>query len=293
MQILLKTEGVDISLKDSEERAILHWLAGVSERKPSDKDKIDYCLKLLLSSNYVQMKGIDDRYTSGNTALSIAVERGFQYRVMVLLNNGADVMALEQGSKALLSSMSSVLEEILDNCLMSNDKPVTSKDYSLEFGNPQLLGNLSLCMAESQHLRDLLKHPVISTFLTLKWEKFRWLFYLDLAFYVTFVFFLTVYILCSESYKTLTDAGVARNTTGPFSFNDSYITSGINDKKFTSQTNKSSLQVLGYSLTVLLVILFSRKVAQLAKYRWAYILSLENWLEILLLIATLLSYTDV
>jgi ankyrin repeat protein len=48
MQILLK-KGVDISLQDSEERAILHWLAGVSVRKPSDKDKIEYCLKLLLS----------------------------------------------------------------------------------------------------------------------------------------------------------------------------------------------------------------------------------------------------
>jgi hypothetical protein len=74
--------------------------------------------------------------------------------------------------------MSSVLEEILDDCLMSIEKTGTSKEYSLKFKYSQLLGNLSLRVAESQHLRDLLRHPVISTFLALKWQKFGFLCYI-------------------------------------------------------------------------------------------------------------------
>jgi len=46
---------------------------------------------------------------------------------------------------------------------------------------------------------------------------------------MSFLFFLTVYILYSEPYNTVRDGGAASNTTDPFSFNDSNITSGIND----------------------------------------------------------------
>jgi ankyrin repeat protein len=97
--ILLKKLEIDVSLKDNDQRTILHWLAGVRERNAGDKQKIEYCLKLLLRSNNIWKKGIDDRDSSGNTALCIAVERGFQERAKLLLNEGADVMVLKNEVK--------------------------------------------------------------------------------------------------------------------------------------------------------------------------------------------------
>jgi ankyrin repeat protein len=50
LQLLLEKGGIDTSLKDHEERTILHWLAGVNEGKLGDKEKIEKCLKILLES---------------------------------------------------------------------------------------------------------------------------------------------------------------------------------------------------------------------------------------------------
>ena len=41
LQLLLEKKIIDTSLKYNKERTILHWLAGVGERKPGDKEKIE------------------------------------------------------------------------------------------------------------------------------------------------------------------------------------------------------------------------------------------------------------
>jgi hypothetical protein len=119
------------------------------------------------------------------------------------------------------------------------------------------------------------------------------LFFIDVFFYVMFVLFLTAYILCSDSYNTLNDGGVANNTSGPFSFNDSYMKSGMNYTNFTSQPNASILLFLLLCLIALLSLPILREMHQLIIHRQAYIVSLENWLEILLIIATFISCSGV
>ena len=59
LQLLLEKKIIDTSLKYNKERTILHWLAGVGERKPGDGEKIEKGLKLLLDSNCILKKGID------------------------------------------------------------------------------------------------------------------------------------------------------------------------------------------------------------------------------------------
>ena len=41
LQLLLEKKIIDTSLKYNKERTILHWLAGVGERKSGDKEKIE------------------------------------------------------------------------------------------------------------------------------------------------------------------------------------------------------------------------------------------------------------
>jgi len=66
----MEVDGGGIFKKGNEQRTILHWLAGVSEREQGDKEKIEKALKFLLESN--------DQDRWGNTALYIAVESGFR-----------------------------------------------------------------------------------------------------------------------------------------------------------------------------------------------------------------------
>jgi len=110
-----------------------------------------------------------------------------------------------------------------------------------------------------------------------------------MGFYVTILLFLTVYILFSKPHNILNDGGAASNTTDPFSFNDSNITSGINDSNFASESNSSSLRLLQIILMIPLILLTLREMQKLIVQRWVYVKLLRNWLEILLIIATFIS----
>jgi hypothetical protein len=155
----------DTSVKDNGERIIPHWMASVSERKPGDKQRVENCLKLLLTTDYRLKFGIDDRDSSGNTALCTAVERRYQERATLLLINSADLLVFEDGSKVLLSASLKMMKDILDDRLQTNDKPATSKSYILRL-KYEFLNNIVPCIAESQDFRGLLRHPVISIFLS-------------------------------------------------------------------------------------------------------------------------------
>ena len=292
LQLLWEKKRMDASLKDHEGRAILHWLAGVNEGKPGDKEEIEECIKLLLDSNSIPKKGIDDRDSLGNTPLYITGESGFRDRAKLLLSKGADIRVFESGSKILFSDSLSIVEETLDDCLQHNDKPVTSKDLELKL-NYQSLMNITPRIAESKIHRDLLKHPVMSTFLTIKWKKVRLIFFLNIVFYIIFLFFLTLYVLLSEPHNTPNDGGAASDTTDLFSFNNGNITSGINESNFTSQPNSRSLITLHGFLMISLFLLTLRNMRQLIIHGSVHIKSLANCLEILLIISTFISCSGV
>jgi len=293
LETLQKKKEINIiNLMDNEERTILHWLARLNERKPEDKRSLMDCLNLLFRPGCIWKVHTEDRDRSGNTALYTAVECGFRDRAKLLLSKGADVRVFESGSKILLSDSVSIVKEILDDCLLSNKKPLTSKDLKLWL-NYQPFMNIVPRIAESELHGELLAHPVMSTFLILNWEKVKFLFLLDLFFYVTFLFSMTIFILLFAPYNTLNDGGAASNTADPTSFDDSYTDSGMNDSKFTSQTNNSSLSFWQNFLMILLIPITLRETVQLSVYRWVYVKSVENWLEILLIIATVISCSGV
>ena len=291
LEILLKKKEINISLKDYKDRTILHWKVQVSERKPSDKYILDNCFKLLLDSHSLTKMVIDIRDVSDNTALYVALQSGIRDRAKLLLSEVADVSILVNACPLMLPTNLSLLEEILEDCLLPNDQLLMSKDLLLRFNN-ELLKNIFPHIAESQQLRKLLKHPVSSNFLFLKWLKARFIFFLDMIFYAIFLFFLTVYDLCSEQYNTH-EGGTARNTTGPFSFNDNNITSDKNNGNVISQPNDRGLFFLWMSLKNLLSFLILRKLLQLSLQGWVHVESLENWLEISLIIATFIPCSGV
>jgi hypothetical protein len=291
LQLLLGKKGHDIVLKDNEQRTILHWLARVSTRKQEEKQILQNCLTRLFSRDCSWNVDIEDRDCWGNTALYIAVERGFRERAKLLLSKGADVKIFERGSK-MLSASQSLVKEFLNDCLQSNDKPLTSTDLQLKL-KCHSVNCIVPRIAESKFHTNLLAHPVMSTFLFLRWEKLKFVFFADVALYLAFLFFLTAYILFSEPYNTVNDGGAARNTIGPSSFNGSNITSDMIDSNVKSQLDRRSLIFLWLFLMVLLSFLILREIAQLIVHRWVYVRSPENWLEIVLIFATFMSCSGV
>ena len=117
-------------------------------------------------------------------------------------------------SKILPETIEDYLNE---QCLTSNGKPVTSEDleiiYDYSFLAPPVNESLSdedqqelidkqavpeteclWYMGQSKQHRHLLKHPVVTSFLWLKWQKIRGYFNRNLRFYLLFVTTLTWYI---------------------------------------------------------------------------------------------------
>jgi ankyrin repeat protein len=167
LKLLLEKEGTDTILEDQECRKILHWLAGICEGKTGDKEKIDKFLNLLLESNNIRKVNIHTKDIWENTALYIAVERGFRVRAGLLLSKSADVRDFESDSKMLLSASLSIVKECLDDCLQDNGKPNTSKDLQLTLDYQSFVNNFPR-ITESEFHSHLLAHPVIVNFLAFK-----------------------------------------------------------------------------------------------------------------------------
>jgi len=123
-------------------------------------------------------------------------------------------------------------------------------------------------------LKSLLKHPLLSSFLYLKWHRIRHLLYANFAFYLTFYILLNAYIL-SMIYN------------GPPSENG---TQASND---SLSALGSSLQIAWYQdsvlwafTTVLLLLFTFREFLQFISCPWRYFRNLENWLEAVLIVLT-------
>ncbi|GFG29710.1 hypothetical protein Cfor_09675 [Coptotermes formosanus] len=226
---------------------------------------------------YLETEGEGDNCDNGGDEvqyiseldLSLARKNLFLYPINFGSSyTGADITVFEQISPVLSKENKSLLEGVLDDCLESNDEPVTGKKCTLTYKH-QLLEKMLPGMAEGPQLRQLLRHPVAATFLNLKWQQVKLFYFSDVVFYVIFLLILTAYILFLESNNRLTNKYTDNNSDDPES--------------------DGSPHFLFYLLMVSLGLLTTREIFQLCIYRRMYILSLENWLEILLILVTSVS----
>ncbi|KAJ4428647.1 hypothetical protein ANN_25640 [Periplaneta americana] len=142
---------------------------------------------------------------SGETPLHLAARMGDAETVLTLLRSGADIMHRVAGLEPPLTYIDpAVLEGYLDDCVDSNGESPLHQDYMLTFDyrflNP-VIGNKSrkrkwfhdsemppLKFLSSKHrLVHLLHHPVISSFIMLKWQKVRCMYLMNFVFYCLFL----------------------------------------------------------------------------------------------------------
>jgi ankyrin repeat protein len=277
LKLLLEKDTIEITLKGNEDRTIPHWWAWVSEKNPDDKKNLENCFKVLLHKGFFKTGSIENQDSSGNTPFSIAVDRDNRDRIILMLDTEFAYTASDHIRQILEPANKSLLEAILDYSFDTNDEPANSKDLEVTLKVDALINMTDFAVESLQH-KNLLKHPALSIFVNLHWEKLKFFFFLNLALYVTFLIFLTAYILFSEFCNIQNNRDVASNSNSPLSLNDNNVTCGMTDGR---RYNIS--QFLWYALMILLGLLFVRELCQLLVYSKSYIMSKENWLELLLI----------
>eukprot|EP00090_Calanus_glacialis_P040395 TRINITY_DN7041_c0_g1_i5.p1 TRINITY_DN7041_c0_g1~~TRINITY_DN7041_c0_g1_i5.p1 ORF type:complete len:976 (-),score=208.34 TRINITY_DN7041_c0_g1_i5:92-3019(-) len=301
---------IDFTVLDDEfKQTILHQII----RKPrlnlglSENSKaIDYesCLNIILDSKQTNLAGIINKQDIlGNTPLHYATQFWDQETVTKLLLLGANIGLRNYLGEAPISNiLPDTMESFLDNhCLKSEGNP-TNEDFKITFHydflapprendgkliqiqdseqgggkedkTPQPETDVLWYMARSKDHRHLLKHPVITSFLALKWSRISSHYNSNMLFFTILVGTLTAYIFSNYAGFSL---GVIPPT----------CPSNITDNLTMPAQPYGNSHSLWWMLTVLLGLLLCRELLQFSISPGQHFNSVENIVEVLLIVLT-------
>ncbi|TRY61355.1 hypothetical protein TCAL_01796 [Tigriopus californicus] len=233
----------DFSVRSDEtSETILHFIL-----KKGDRDDSKYldCLTFLLTNEQVLgdlQEVMNKRDVLGNTALHYATQKWPQEVSRQLLENGANIGMKNHWDETPIEKIQpDTLEAFLNEfCITSNgdvnhenfeitfnysflappkeDLPFANQDPSDDPENQKLSpgSNIKIALPETQSLWymgqskehcHLLQHPVVTSFLYLKWQRIRKYFNRNLRFYLLFVFILTWFIFDQFGGKSIREVG--------------------------------------------------------------------------------------
>ncbi|KAL0125733.1 hypothetical protein PUN28_004652 [Cardiocondyla obscurior] len=246
------------------------------------------CLKLILEQDNVNVRCSDNK---GNTPLHYAATAGCREAVILLLNQGSYIGHMNKFNAPPIADIpADVLSRYLDDCLQTRKS--CANECTIEFNYRCLMPHDTLEERDKTHratremqlfeyiannggLKHLLHHPLLSSFLYLKWHRIRYVLYANFAFYVIFYFALNAYIL-SMSY----DSKLENKTQ---SDNSSKSNEPLESTLRIVWYQNSSLQAL---ITIMLLLFIIREVLQMLSCVKSYVMSLRNWLEVALIVLT-------
>ncbi|XP_037713412.1 transient receptor potential cation channel protein painless [Drosophila subpulchrella] len=193
------------SLRLSKDSKLLNAVISRLEQQPYDGFNHQRCFDLLVDSDRVDINEAD----SGRLVpLSYAVLNRNTKAMKKLLNNGAYI-----GSKSAFGTLPiqdmppEVLEEQFDSCITTNGEKPGERNFEIIIdyknlmrqerdsgaGKPSAPSNQLhdemapiAFIADSKEFRHLLQHPLISSFLFLKWHRLSVIFYCNFLLYSLF-----------------------------------------------------------------------------------------------------------
>ncbi|XP_034482998.1 transient receptor potential cation channel protein painless-like [Drosophila innubila] len=187
---------------------LLHQLTGRLDERPQ-KTFSDYnkCFEVLLASGLVD---VNERDKSDRTPLYYAISYNKEFGVRELLKHDAYLGMKSYFNELAIDDIDPVLlEEHFDDCITSEGSSRADKNFKiiLNYKTLKLPSNINssemepICtMAKSKALRHLLKHPLITTLITLKWQSISLLFYLYTVISALFTIFLMLHIISMYSH---------------------------------------------------------------------------------------------
>ncbi|CAK1551882.1 unnamed protein product [Leptosia nina] len=262
-------------------------------RSGSKSPKVDFknCLELLLKHPKINTD-VNHQDIKDNTALHYAARNGDTDTVLDLLRNGACIGLRNKFDEPPLADINAkTLETYLDECITTNGERPSDDDYEIHmkysflvYPNNSLENEMSkiplmdksnnnidkeydtilapetealLYMTRNEELRPLLKHPVITSFLYLKWQRISCLFYANITFYSLLWLCLMLYIILGY---------------------------GVEKQQPKSIEALNVVTHIGASIGLILLII--RELFQLLVSPTRYLQSIENWMEIALIFVT-------
>jgi ankyrin repeat protein len=242
---------------------------------------VDYqkCFDMILKDVRCDPNVEDDM---GCSPLHYTVRYKNDLTTISLLKKGAYINEESNFGKTPIDEISyATLEKFLDDCITTNSKtekriPDVQIDYTFLIAPNRNRDNDSadkdgFCreisalkrIADNEELRNLVNHPVLSSFLFLKWSKLSFLFYLNLGFFVMFMLAFVIFIVMSQAYTT--------------------------EQSKESQIFHIFKFISFFSILMLMI----REIFQCALSFTHYFRSLINWFEILLIILSWTVYITI
>ncbi|KAH8346313.1 hypothetical protein KR084_001791 [Drosophila pseudotakahashii] len=189
------------NLRLTKDSKVLNAVIGRLEEPPYDGFNHQRCFELLIESDRVDVNEAD----SGRLVpLSYAVKYRNTKAIKKLLQKGAYIGTKNVfGALPIKDMPPEVLEEHFDSCITTNGEKPGERNFEIIIDYKNLMrrqerdskpSNEKLhdemapiaFIAESKEFRYLLQHPLISSFLFLKWHRLSVIFYLNFLLYSLF-----------------------------------------------------------------------------------------------------------
>lgn len=300
-----------ITYQTSDATALLEVIKGSDENHNSLDVNTELCdhknsFEMLLKKSEVNPVELDINQADdkGNTCLHYAAKLGDRDYILSLLDHGAYVGKRNVlGDPPLADISPKILESHLNKCVKTNGKSPKDVNYEIIFAynflcppkiykikdtdnhQTQLEGQLYtsenvpetdplLYISEVPELRPLLKHPVLTSFLHLKWFAMKRYYKVNLAFYIGFWALLTLYTLLTFKIGVQnSNLSLTQDNTTEFS-------------TYKIPYSSDSAVYLWVMVLGFLIALICRELFQFVSSPITYVTSLENWLEISLVVLT-------
>lgn len=252
--------------------------------KATKKCNYEKCFQLLLTHSAIDIDQLD---MNECTALHYAVKYNNQSAILELLKRGAYIGVKNSFNRFSISDINpKIFEKHLDNCVTTNADhrsgddnfeiifdftnfvPISTKHKladEVDTKNTAVASTISgdemapiEYMSKSNELKHLMKHPLIASFLFLKWHRLATIFYVNFILYSIFCVSLLNYIMLCYCNAN------------------------------TSQTLSNILWTVS---VVLALSIFVREIFQMVLSPHIYFRNKENYMEIILVVtvATILS----
>ncbi|KAH8376082.1 hypothetical protein KR200_002922 [Drosophila serrata] len=197
----------DPQLRLSSDSRLLNSVISHLEEAPYDNFNYQRCFEVLLDSDRVDINEAD---RGGLVPLFYAVKYRNTRAMQELLQRGAYIGAKSAFGDLPIEDMPlDLLEEHLDSCITTNGEKPGEQGFEIIFNYKNLIrqerepvGHKSTprtfsqglhdemtpiaYIAEAKELRHLLRHPLITSFLFLKWHRLSVMFYLNFLLYSLF-----------------------------------------------------------------------------------------------------------
>nr|CAD7611998.1 unnamed protein product [Timema genevievae] len=286
LKAMVKHSEVDVLRIGKHDRNLLHYIA-MSKDSSIEDGEIRSCLNFLLDWNKdepttgtkVKLE-VNQRDRWGLTPLHQAIISKNQEATLILMKRGSCMCERNDSDKSLLEGIApKTLEAFFDSCVEYAGEPF-DKNYSVMFkyrflpprvhppsdkcsgGEMSVIENI----CNNKYTKHLLLHPLIRSFLHLKYRKLSFLFYINIFFYSLFVLLLNIYIVV----ETLAWGNITMGET-------------------TNMVDKDQIYFQNYHLAFRLILgalvfgLLLRELVQLYELRYVYI-NIENVIELCLLL---------